>query len=67
MKELIEALQILIKYGDPKYPTSCDHDILYIMGIRYSDVSEDDRKRLGDLGFHEGEWDNFYSTKFGAA
>jgi len=30
MDDLIKALQILRKYGNPKYPTHCEHDTLYI-------------------------------------
>ena len=51
MDELIEALQILIKYGNPKYPTHCEHDALYIVGIEPEDVSTEDTKRLDELGF----------------
>jgi hypothetical protein len=28
MEELIEALQILLKYGCPQFPTHCEHDTL---------------------------------------
>ena len=30
MKDLIEALNIFLKYGNPKYPTHCEHDIMYV-------------------------------------
>ena len=30
MKNLIKALQIFLKYGNPKWPTHCEHDNLYI-------------------------------------
>lgn len=30
MEDLIKALQIMLKYENPKYPTICDFDILYI-------------------------------------
>ena len=51
MKELIEALQILLKYGDPRNPTHCEHDVLTIVGIDPSDVSDEDKTRLEELGF----------------
>lgn len=50
MKDLIEALNIFLKYGDVKYPFHCEHDVLY---VKYdsSIVSEEDKKRLDELGF----------------
>lgn len=30
MEDLIKALQIFMKYGNPAYPFHCEHDILYI-------------------------------------
>ena len=39
MEDLIKALQILLKYGNPKYPTVCEHDILYIVGIDLEKIS----------------------------
>ena len=51
MKDLIEALQILLKYGDPRNPTHCEHDVLTIVGIYPSDVSDEDKTRLEELGF----------------
>ena len=30
MENLIKALQILLKYGNPKRPTHCEHDELTI-------------------------------------
>ena len=33
MEDLIKALQILLKYGNPKYPTHCEHDELSFHGI----------------------------------
>lgn len=51
MEDLIKALQILLKYGNPEYPTHCEHDVLTIVGICPSDVSEEDKKELETLGF----------------
>lgn len=68
MDDLIEALQIFRKYGNPDYPTHCEHDELWIM-IDPELVSEEDRIRLDSLGF----WANgdgtptFKSYKFGSA
>ena len=33
MEDLIKALQILLKYGNPSYPTHCEHDELRVHGI----------------------------------
>jgi hypothetical protein len=50
MNDLIEALQIFSKYGNPYYPTYCEHDELTVV-IDPDDVSYDDRVRLEKLGF----------------
>lgn len=71
MKDLIEALQIFLKYKDPEWPTHCEHDILCIMGVTFDEVSDEDKKRLDELGFvwledacGEPGWASF---KFGSA
>lgn len=68
MEKLIEALQILFKYGNPDYPTHCEHDVMYIVGIDPDDVSDEDKAKLEELGFHYGgDNDGFYSYKYGSA
>ena len=70
MKKLIEALQILIKYGDYNWPTHCEHDVLYIVGINPDDVTEEDKNKLHELGFLIGEETGqklFYSYKYGSS
>jgi len=68
MKELIEALQIFLKYGNPDYPTNCEHDIMYICGINSNDVSDDDKIKLEQLGFEiDNDFNQFYSDKYGSA
>ena len=70
MDDLIEALTILRKYGNPKYPTHCEHAILTICDIDPAGVSDDDKKRLDELGFHvSDQWGEaqFVSYKFGGA
>ena len=60
MEDLIKALQILLKYGNPKYPTHCEHDELTIHGIEPELISAEDKKELSDLGFEiniEGVYD----------
>lgn len=66
MKDLIEALTIFLKYGNPKYPTNCSHDELYV-DINPDKVSEEDKKRLDELGFFVNEeLEGFSSYKFGS-
>ncbi len=67
MDKLIEALQIFLKYKNEDYPTHCEHDTLYIMGVNITDVSEEDHKRLGELGFFWGEDDCYKSFRYGSA
>lgn len=68
MDDLIEALQILRKYGNPEYPTNCAHDELFVH-IEPEKVSEEDKKRLDTLGFTPSSdcYDSFSSYKFGSA
>ena len=66
MSDLIKALQIFLKYGDPKFPTNCSHDVLYV-NIDPMLVSKEDMKELDELGFFlSDEADGFQSFKFGS-
>jgi hypothetical protein len=70
MENLIKALQIFLKYGNPNYPTHCEHDVMYICDIDPQDVSEEDKKTLDELGcFASDELgeEGFQSFKFGSA
>lgn len=70
MDDLIAALLILRKYGNPTNPTHCNHDILTIVGIEPSKVSEEDKAKLKELGFFVGNEfgeEAFHSYKFGSA
>lgn len=64
MKDLIEALTILSNYSNEEYPTWCSHDIFGV-AVNSRSVSEEDKKRLGELGFFEHEG-GFASYKFGS-
>lgn len=67
MKDLIKALTIFFKYGDPYSPTHCEHDELYIM-IDPADVSREDKEKLKELGFEESDnGESFSSYRFGSA
>lgn len=69
LSNLIKALKIFEKYGDPDYPTHCEHDILIICGIHPSDVSDEDKEILNSLGFFVSKEDDecFKSFKYGSA
>ena len=68
MDDLIEALQIFKKYSNTKYPTHCEHDVLYICGgIKAVNVTQQDRDRLEEIGFDVDSDDGeFYSFRFGS-
>lgn len=67
MEDLIKALQIFLKYGNPKWPTHCEHDVLYV-DIDPEIVSDDDKKILDELGFFPSKEtpDGFDSFRFGS-
>lgn len=66
MDDLIKALTIFRKYGNPSYPTHCEHDTLNVM-IDPAEVSEEDLAVLAGLKFLPGEDGYFYSFRFGSA
>jgi hypothetical protein len=68
MSELIEALKIFLKYGNPDYPTHCEHDELTICGINPADLSDEDKEKLDELGFFVSECEDcFKSFRYGSA
>ncbi len=70
MKDLIEALTILLKYQKENTyaPTHCEHDVLTVVDIDCDAVTADDEERLDKLGFHRGEHEGCYdSFRFGSA
>lgn len=68
MSDLIKALTILLKYGDPHNPTHCEHDELFIANIDPNRVSCEDLVELDALGFYVNkELNLFYSYRFGSA
>ncbi len=66
MEKLIEALQIFLKYGNPQFPTHCEHDVMQV-NIDVDKVSEEDLKKLKALHFTPDEWGTFKSYHFGSA
>lgn len=68
MDDLIAALQIFRKYKNEKWPTHCEHDVMYIMSVTKAEVSEEDATELSRLGFDWSESDDCWiSYRFGSA
>lgn len=66
MDDLIEALQIMRKYANPKFPFHCEHDCLYV-DINSEGFSQEDLDRLDEIGFFVDEDDGcFRSFTFGS-
>jgi len=65
MKDLIEALQIMLKHGDVKHPTHCEHDELFVYP-NSMDFTDEEMKRLDELGFFPNDMDGFSSFRFGS-
>lgn len=66
MDDLIKALTIFRKYGNPEHPTNCEHDVLFV-AIDPKLVSKEDIEELDKLGFvPDDDWDGFSSFKFGS-
>ena len=62
MENLIRALQIFLKYGNPKYPFYVVDDIFCIDDeISPFDVSNEDLKELEKLGFTKYEGNFVYN------
>lgn len=66
MKDLIAALTIFLKYGNPYSPTHCEHDELWICGYEDAEIADEDKQQLNKLGFrYDGEgWKSF---RYGSA
>lgn len=67
MDDLIKALTIFRKYANPRNPTHCEHDELWIMEVG-EHVSTGDKVELERLGFFWDESDDGWkSYRFGSA
>lgn len=67
MDDLIKALQIFRKYGNPEWPTHCEHDVMGV-AIEFGDVSNEDKDKLADLSFFEDDESGYFkSFRFGSA
>lgn len=70
MKELIEALNIFLKYtGDARWPFHCEHEILYVTASEGLDIDSADADRLVELGFEfdAEEYNCWYSYRYGSS
>lgn len=68
MDKLIQALQIFLKYANEDSPTHCEHDVMMIAGIPEDALSEEDKAKVDELGFHwSTEYDCYISYRFGSA
>lgn len=66
MENLIKALQIFLKYGNPNYPSHCEHDVFSI-NINPELVSNKDKEELEELGFFvNDEEECFESFRYGS-
>ena len=67
MENLIKALQIFLKYTSDKYPTGCEHDVLYVY-VYPGDVNQEDIEELDSLGFFpDDDGESFMSYRYGSA
>ena len=60
-KELAEVMTIFAKYSEEGYMLGAEHDVIYVY-VNPEKVSEEDIKRLDELGFHADtdDLENFY-------
>lgn len=65
MKDLIEALQIMLKKGDVRHPIQCEHDELHVYPASMN-FTEEDLDRLEVMGFFPNDMDGFMSFRFGS-
>ncbi len=67
MKELIEALQIFLKYKNLDRPTYCEGEVFYVVDIPIDLISKEDICRLHELSFQWSIENNaWHSSRFGS-
>ena len=65
--EILDAIHIFKKYGNPDRPFHCAHDTLMVC-ISPEVVSEGDKALLDELGFFPNdEYNCFQSFRYGSA
>lgn len=65
MKDLIEALTIMMKHGDTYNPTHCGHDELHVYP-KSMEFTKSELFRLDQLGFFPNDDEGFMSFRFGS-
>lgn len=65
MEDLLKAITIFLKYGNPRNPTHCEHDVLHV-DIDPELVSDADKQELEKLSFTPDEFNGFSSYRFGS-
>jgi len=60
MNRILEGLKIIEKY-EPNFDTACEHDTLYAGNYAPEKLTEDERKKMEELGWFEQEesWTHF--------
>jgi hypothetical protein len=62
--DLIESMQIIAKYDNGTYsPTNCEHDKITLCAVNPYDVSEEDIKRLDELGWDQNAYPNRFDKE----
>lgn len=64
MEEFIKAITFLSKFVDKnrKYPINCEHDVLYVWGVNFDNMTADDVRTLDGFGFAIGSSGDFDET-----
>lgn len=64
MNELLRALHLICQYfifPDAKFPTACDHDILYVCGVKLKEIPVEYIHKLAKWGFYPGSDEDDHS------
>lgn len=67
MEDIIEVLQIFLKYGNPVMEPDREHGGLIITIDDQSKVSLEDKKALRSLGYIQKSDGSFHSYRYGSA
>lgn len=68
LSEIVEILQIVLKYGDTLWPTICVRDKPWICNVDVEAITAEDRVRLEELGLRYNDADKSYTSyAFGSA
>jgi hypothetical protein len=66
MKKLVRALQIFNRYTDSEFPTSCEHNQMFVH-VDPKQVNQSDITELENIGFEvDYDLECFVSNKYGS-